>query len=203
MENQTQLAAQINPLLDEHGILRFTAKKKRRTPSEAKSDRQRACLQLMYSLVRDKGIQPEADEDYRAFYWEEKSGEGPHLWMFLVASPPLSARMRRAVNEGRRPRPERARLLGVVRNNILHLHRAKQWHYHRKHKGLTFSLHILLNAKKYGFESIEVQSADIKLKRDQKLVSVKELLLCPRLKATGGYEEQALLKTPERSRWLL
>lgn len=177
--------------------------KKRRTPAEAKAGRQVTCERLMYVIWKEKDVLPTADEDYRAFYWEEASKDGTQLWMFLVEIPPMSARMRRAVNEQRRPRPERGRLLGVVRNNILHLHRAKQWHYHRRYKGLTFSLYVLLNAKKYGFEFIEIQSADIKLKREQKLVSVAELLLCPRLKAAGGYEEQALLKMPEQSRWLL
>lgn len=183
--------------------MRAEIKKKRRTPTEARADRQVTCERLMYVIWKDKGMMPEADLDYRAFYWEEASDDGKHLWMFLVENPPLSARMRRAINDGRRPRPERGRLLGVIRNNILHLHRAKQWHYHRKHKGLTFSLYALLNAKKYGFESIEIQSEDIKLKREQQLVSVADLLLCPRLKAAGGYEEQALLKMPEAFRWTL
>jgi hypothetical protein len=49
--------------------------------------------------------------------------------MYLVDPPILSKRMRQAINEYRRKKPERHRILGYVSNAILGTVRDSRWHY--------------------------------------------------------------------------
>jgi hypothetical protein len=195
-------------LWDEKGILKPTAQKlKRRTPAEALAHRRMIGEQLLYDVHHRSGIIPDMDPDCRAIYWVEVVDGTTELRMVLTENPPLSARMRRAINERRRLRPERDRVPGVVHNNTLSAHREEAWHVltirraGQVTQGLTFSRYMLLNAERYGFEFVEIQSADVKLGRKQHLMSVKDLLATPIRKAAGGYEEQHFLALPKSARW--
>jgi hypothetical protein len=60
---------------------------------------------------------------------------------------------------------------------------------------------MLLNAKRYGFTQLEIEKADEKSGRAQRLISVAQLLECPRVKSSCNYEEQVLFKTDRQFGW--
>jgi hypothetical protein len=84
--------------------------------------------------------------------------------------------------------PNPSRVLGFVDGGVLRTARDTRWHYHRKLGALTFNLHMLKNAKVYGFDRVEVDKSDA----GQLIVSVEDLLKhnkVPR-KFAGNYESQ-------------
>ncbi len=192
----TDSVVQIPPApLDEKGLLQATnvvEPKKRKTSAELKTAREAKCLGFISWLRAEKEIAASPDAEYRAAHWTA----GGAIHIYLTEPLRLSARMRDAINEGRRRRPEQHRVLGFVENGVLRTYRDQQWHFHRKLKGLTFNYHILVNASKLGFEYVEIERANEETGRMQRLVKVSELLACPIVPRSnsGGYEVQILFK---------
>jgi len=192
----TDSIVQIPPAsLDDKGLLKPTnvaAPKKRKTSAELEEEREAKCLGFISWLRAEKEIAASPDAEYRASHWTV----GGEIHIYLTEPLRLSARMRDAINEGRRRRPEQHRVLGFLENGILRTYRDQQWHFHRKLKGLTFNYHILVNAPKLGFEFVEIDREDKEKGQSQKLVKVSELLACPIVPRnnSGGYEKQVLYK---------
>jgi|SRR5579862_3722842 len=159
-------------------------------------DRRERCLQLVVELDEKKQISAQPDDEYRAVYWTVDDQKGWAIHLYLTDPPALSERMRFAIRNYLRQAPSQHRILGFVENGVLATYRDQKWHFHPKLEGLTFNLHILRNANTYGFSTVEIERADEKAGRERRLVSVSELLDCPRVprKSSGGYEEQVLFK---------
>ena len=163
---------------------------------KAEVDRKDRCLQLVVQLDETRKILAQPDDEYRAVYWTSDEQKGWALNLYLTDYPPISERMRFAIRNMLRFPPRRDRVLGFVNKGVLETYRDQKWHFHRKLGGLTFNLHILKNANSYGFSQVEIERADEQAGRERRLVSVSELLKCPRVlrKDSGGYEEQVLFK---------
>jgi len=192
---------QQKPTFDEKGLLQPTLKKVKQTRAEKDAEREFRCNLLIQEMALESKVSAHPDAECRAVYWLSDTEHGAAINMYLVDPPILSKRMRQAINEYRRKKPERHRILGYVSNGILGTVRDSRWHYHRKLGGMTFSLHMLLNAKTYGFAQLEIEKADEKSGRAQRLISVAQLLECPRVKSSCNYEEQVLFKTDRQFGW--
>ncbi len=187
---------------------------KRATNAEAKE--KRVCELTEFSKeITEYTLAPEMDEDAHALYWigpwdrkvyqkddkgKWKKSESGDL-EFVMERDPMSAIQMYLAAFSYSPRAlDRLRNgffaagahrgMGFLEDKKLLTTRDFSRNWHRRLRGWTVNLHILQNAERFGFESVDING---------KLYSVEYLLKCPPVprKESGGYEKNLLLVDPE------